>query len=92
MKNYFTQEIKGLSHGVPEKLVMMRLMQQDLGQHDHHFFELAYVTAGTSKHTLNSSTGILQAGAQFFHVGVLIAIFLLITAAHTAMNRFRDCI
>lgn len=66
MKNYFTQEIKGLSHGVPEKLVMMRLMQQDLGQHDHHFFELAYVTAGTSKHTLNSSTGILQAGDYFF--------------------------
>ena len=36
-----------------KKLVMMQLKQEDFGQHDHHFFELVYVVAGTAEHTLN---------------------------------------
>ena len=66
MKRESTQEILGLTLDASEKLVMMRLMQDNLGQHDHHFFELAYVTAGTGKHTLNTTSGILQAGDYFF--------------------------
>ena len=66
MEKHFTQEIKRLSADASEKLVMMRLKQSNLGQHDHHFFELAYVAAGTTKHTLNETSGILQAGDYFF--------------------------
>ena len=49
-----------------EKLVMMRLMQENLSYHDHHFFELAYVVSGTAKHELNGISGTLQPGDYFF--------------------------
>ncbi len=66
MKEHFTQEIRLIATDISEKLVMMRLMQDNLGQHDHHFFELAYVAAGTAKHTLNGTSGTLQPGDYFF--------------------------
>ena len=49
-----------------EKLVMMRLMQENLSYHDHHFFELAYVVSGTANHELNGISGTLQPGDYFF--------------------------
>ncbi len=66
MKKNSTQEIKRLAKDVSEKLVMMQLMQPDMGQHDHRFFELAYVTAGTAEHTLNGSHSILKPKDYFF--------------------------
>lgn len=48
------------------KLVMMNLEQDDLGLHDHLFFELAYVVKGTATHTLNGHQHTLQKGDYFF--------------------------
>ena len=45
---------------------MMRLMQSDFGQHDHQFFELAYVTSGTVEHTVNGNRSILKPNDFFF--------------------------
>ena len=64
VKKDFTQEMQALQTST--KLVMMQLKQSNLGRHDHHFFELAYVTSGTCKHTLNGTAGRLQAGDYFF--------------------------
>ncbi len=49
-----------------QKLVMMRYQQNDFQKHDHHFFELVYVTSGTAEHTLNGSRSILKPNDFFF--------------------------
>ena len=49
-----------------QKLVMMRYQQNDFQEHDHHFFELVYVTSGTAEHTLNGSRSILKPNDFFF--------------------------
>lgn len=59
-----------------ESLVMMEREQGDLQQHDHLFFELAYITGGTCEHTLNDIKPFCIAAT----------IFLLISAVHTAMK------
>lgn len=59
-----------------ESLVMMEREQGDLQQHDHLFFELAYITGGTCEHTLNDIKTVLHRGDYF----------LLISAVHTAMK------
>ena len=49
-----------------KKLVMMRIKQEDFGQHDHHFFELVYVVSGTAEHKLNETLSRIQANDFFF--------------------------
>lgn len=49
-----------------QKLVMMRYQQHDFKEHDHHFFELAYITSGTAEHTLNGNRSILKPNDFFF--------------------------
>lgn len=66
MKANNTLEIQLQTTDTSEKLVMMRLMQENLSHHDHHFFELAYVISGTAKHELNGTPGTLQPGDYFF--------------------------
>lgn len=48
-----------------EKLVVMPYRQDDTPSHDHHFFELVYVTGGTGLHTLNGESGLLSRGDYF---------------------------
>ena len=61
MKKGYTLELEGHA----EKLVMMNLAQQDIQDHDHHFFELAYVTGGTAEHALNGRHSFLKKGDYF---------------------------
>ena len=48
------------------KLVMMHYQQNDFPEHDHHFFELVYVTSGIAEHTLNGNRSILKSNDFFF--------------------------
>lgn len=63
MKN--TMEIYQIASNDSEKLVMMDFEQGDVGSHDHHFFELAYVTGGSADQVLNGQCGRLRAGDYF---------------------------
>lgn len=65
MKKESTVEIQQIAADDSEKLVMMNFEQADMGSHDHHFFELAYVTGGSADHTLNESRGRLEKGDYF---------------------------
>lgn len=58
-------EIQQIAADDSEKLVMMNFEQDDVESHDHHFFELAYVTGGSAEHTLNGKRGSLEAGDYF---------------------------
>lgn len=51
--------------GDSDKLVIWPYCQDDLGKHDHEFFELVYITGGSSVHTLNGISGILTEGDYF---------------------------
>lgn len=44
---------------------MLPFWQVDIGNHQHHFFEIAYVTGGCALHTLNGATSMLQEGDYF---------------------------
>ena len=48
-----------------EKLAIMTMNQKDMGMHGHDYFELTYVTGGTSLHTLNGTKGRLVEGDYF---------------------------
>lgn len=65
MKKDNTIEIRQIAADDSEKLVMMNFEQEDNESHDHHFFELAYVTGGSAAHTLNGKSGSLKAGDYF---------------------------
>ena len=60
------QKIHRMKKDMSQKLVMMRLLQNDFREHDHHFFELAYVASGTAEHVLNGSRSILKPNDFFF--------------------------
>lgn len=49
----------------PEKLVMMPYIQEDMAGHDHHFFELVYITGGTAIHLLNDRKSKVSSGDYF---------------------------
>lgn len=65
MKRENTLEICQLAADRSEKLVMMDYRQEDVSSHDHHFFELAYITGGTAEHTWNDRHTSLRAGDYF---------------------------
>ncbi|MGF7142491.1 AraC-like DNA-binding protein/quercetin dioxygenase-like cupin family protein [Anaerotaenia torta] len=48
-----------------EKLIIMPYQQEDIEAHDHEFFELAYITGGSSLHTLNDDSIAVSAGDYF---------------------------
>lgn len=60
-----TLEIRQMNANRPEKLVMMDAVQEDIENHDHHFFELAYVTGGEAVHMRNGKQSTLHAGDYF---------------------------
>lgn len=66
MRHGNTLEIRKVAGNDTDTLVMMENRQQDVGKHDHLFFELAYITAGEAEHTLNETRNVLHAGDYFF--------------------------
>lgn len=65
MNQEHTLEIYQMNANRPEKLVMMDSSQDDIGDHDHRFFELAYVTGGRATHMRNGKESELHAGDYF---------------------------
>jgi YesN/AraC family two-component response regulator len=59
-------KITRMNKDMSKKLMMMRMKQEDFRQHDHHFFELVYITSGTAEHTLNETRSILKPNQFFF--------------------------
>lgn len=51
-----------------EKFCIVPYDQEDVGNHNHDFFELAYITRGSAKHVLNDMEGILVHKGDFFIV------------------------
>lgn len=50
---------------VDDKVAVLPFWQVDIGNHQHHFFELAYVTGGCALHTLNGNTAMVREGDYF---------------------------
>ena len=48
-----------------DKLIIRTYQQEDFGSHNHKFFEFVYITSGSTVHTLNDNSIILQAGDYF---------------------------
>lgn len=65
MKKEYTMELNSLGTKDSEKLVVMPYEQEDVGIHDHHFFELVYITGGSALQTLDDVTGKVCAGDYF---------------------------
>ena len=61
-----TPNVHRMRKDMSQKLVMMRYQQNDFQEHDHHFFELAYITSGSAEHTLNGTRSILKPNDFFF--------------------------
>ncbi len=61
-RSYTTFELEQAN---AEQLVMMPYRQEDMPLHDHHFFELTYVTGGSTLHTLNGKTSRIREGDYF---------------------------
>lgn len=59
-------KITRMKKDMSKKLMMMRMKQHDFREHDHHFFELVYITSGTAEHTLNERRSILKPNQFFF--------------------------
>lgn len=65
MEKGLTLEIRQVAAEDTDKFVMMDFEQEDVENHDHHFFELAYVTGGSAVHVLNGKRSRLAAGDYF---------------------------
>ena len=48
-----------------DKIVIRPYLQQDIGTHDHQFFELVYIVEGSAEHTLNGQACMVYAGDYF---------------------------
>ncbi len=64
-ERYNTMEVEELERDNAEQLVMMPYHQEDIPLHTHRFFELVYVTGGSTLHTLNGKTSRIQEGDYF---------------------------
>lgn len=65
MKKEYTLEQSEIGLKDSDKLVVMPYAQDDMGIHDHHFFELVYITGGSAVHTLNDVKGKVRRGDYF---------------------------
>ncbi|WP_099204758.1 AraC family transcriptional regulator [Scatolibacter rhodanostii] len=54
-----------LGMSTADKLVIIPLSQEDMQDHKHDFFELAYITGGSCVHTLNDMSYSVAAGDYF---------------------------
>lgn len=65
MKSKFTIKTEELFPKQADRIVIQPYFQEDLGIHDHHFFEFVYITGGTTVQNLNETTSILEKGDFF---------------------------
>lgn len=67
MKKNFTIELRETEEGISlvDKLVIKLYQQDDVTNHNHNFFELAYITGGSCLHTLNDESNIISVGDYF---------------------------
>ncbi len=67
MKQEYTLELSEFdqAENKADKLVIRPYRQEDLGGHNHNFFELVYITGGCGIHTLNDTEHALSAGDYF---------------------------
>ncbi len=67
MRNLHIIDLQGLDDNMSnrDKLVIKTYQQLDLEGHEHNFFELAYVTEGSTIHTLNDVSYTLSVGDYF---------------------------
>jgi AraC-like DNA-binding protein len=65
MKNRYTINLNENTQNNGDKLVIKPYMQDDMAAHNHNFFELVYITGGTTVHTLNDTSYTLQKGNYF---------------------------
>ncbi len=64
-KNTLMLELPEEAITVDDKVAVLPFWQVDIGNHQHHFFELAYVTGGCALHTLNGNTAMVREGDYF---------------------------
>lgn len=65
MKKEIVLEIQENAVENRDRIVIMPFEQEDMESHKHRYFELAYVTGGSTEHTMNEQTGILRKGDYF---------------------------
>lgn len=67
MKKEYTIELSELEDGVSnvDKLIIKPYQQDDVEEHNHNFFELVYITGGSSIQTLNDVRNTLSIGDYF---------------------------
>lgn len=65
MKMEQTLHLESVAQDRTDKLVMMPYHQNDMGNHDHLFFEFVYITGGTAEHVLNGKRSALSKGDYF---------------------------
>jgi AraC family L-rhamnose operon transcriptional activator RhaR len=65
MSNDFTIELNEATLDSTDKFVIKAYYQEDMATHNHNFFELVYITGGSTWHTLNKTTGSLSLGDYF---------------------------
>ena len=65
MKRDVTLKLEENASQSYDKIVIKPYEQEDIGPHRHQFFELAYVTGGSVRHTLNGVQGTLGRGDYF---------------------------
>lgn len=65
MSKEHTIDLKEVTLDTTDKLVMMPCSQDNMEIHTHHFFELVYVTSGSTNHTLNGISSKLETGDYF---------------------------
>lgn len=65
MKKQFTIDLKETTLNNADKFVIKNYIQEDMATHNHNFFEMVYVTGGSTFHTLNGIRTSLNLGDYF---------------------------
>lgn len=65
MEKEYTIELEDAALNKVDSFVIKTYYQEDVSTHNHTFFELVYVTSGSTLHTLNSVSGPLGPGDYF---------------------------
>lgn len=65
MDKSYTVVLRNHVNGHGEKMAVYPFLQADTGAHSHQFFELAYITGGRARHTLNGEVSVVKKGDYF---------------------------
>lgn len=65
MDKKYTIHLNETTANCEDRFVIKSFIQEDVATHDHNFFELVYITGGSTHHTLNGIHGSLHSGDYF---------------------------